>query len=70
MLFRRTFYLISTIVVVAGAGWLLPTAHWPGHLWVPALLVAVFLVGPLMIALDIRDGRKARDESAPETSGR
>ena len=40
------------------------------RLWLPALLVGIFLVGPFLIALDIRDGRKAKRQDAPEISGR
>jgi uncharacterized membrane protein AbrB (regulator of aidB expression) len=69
MLFGRTLSLFTVIVATALTGWLMPSAHWPASLWLPALLVAIFVIGPFMIALDIREGRRASQEDAPEISG-
>ena len=70
MLFRRTVSLFGVIIAATLIGWVWPAAHWPMRVWLPALLVSVFVIGPFLIALDIRDGREAKRQGAPEISGR
>jgi len=71
MLFRRTIYLMAFIATALTLRLLLPaTQEWPVALWLGPLLFLIFVVGPFLLALDIREGREAKQEEASKPSGR